>query len=170
MPPRRNIELKARCRDLDRAAVAAVSLGASRQGELIQIDTYFRVASGRLKLREIEGSGAELIWYERPDHVAFRASDYFVVPVAHPQQMKAALARALGVRGEVRKRRQLLLWHNVRIHLDQVEELGSFIELEAVITDEAEATSHERLATLTRALHIEDADRIAGSYSDLLGI
>ncbi|MGK3856667.1 class IV adenylate cyclase, partial [Enterococcus faecium] len=82
---------------------------------------------GRLKLREIDGQAAVLIWYDRPDHDAARLSKYHLVPVADPAALKAALTDALGVRGEVRKRREIYLWHNVRIHLDEVAGLGSFL-------------------------------------------
>lgn len=168
---RRNIELKARCADLERAAQAAAAIGATRAGELQQLDTYFKFDHGRLKLRETAGRGAELIAYERADDPALRNSDYYVIPISHPAEMKAALAKRLGVRGEIRKRRELFLWHNVRIHLDDVAGLGTFIEFEAVIspTDD-EAVSRERLARLTEALGIRDEDRIAVSYSDLAGL
>ena len=165
----RNLELKARCAGLVRAAAEAAALGARRDGELVQTDTYFRVPNGRLKLRETVGRLGELIWYARQDSVDFRGSDYYVLPIPQPAETKAALSAALGVRGEVRKRRELWLWHNVRIHLDAVENLGSFVEFEAVIKkNEDEAVSHHRLATLAKALRIRDADRIAVSYSDLL--
>jgi len=171
MNSRRNIELKARYADLADAAARAMAMGARSAGELVQIDTYFHVPHGRLKLREIEGSGAELIWYDRPDAAEFRVSDYYVIPTADRQTKKQALTAALGVLGEVGKRRTLLLWHNVRIHLDHVENLGSFVEFEAVISDDAdEAVSHDRLATLSVALGIVPADRVAVSYGDLLGI
>ena len=167
----RNLELKARCGDLQRAAEAALSLGATRAGELRQLDTYFRFAHGRLKLRETEGRGAELIAYERANDPAFRGSDYYVIPVSHPAEMKAALAKKLGMRGEVRKRRELLLWHNVRIHLDDVAGLGTFIEFEAVISPAGdEVLSLERLGSLKEALAIRDEDRVAVSYSDLAGL
>jgi adenylate cyclase class 2 len=167
----RNIELKARCANLQRAAEAALSIGATRAGELRQLDTYFHFAHGRLKLRESDGRVAELIAYERANDPAFRGSDYYVIPVSHPAEMKAALAKKLGVRGEVRKRRELWMWHNVRIHLDDVAGLGTFIEFEAVISPaDEEATSMERLARLTEALSIRDEDRIAVSYSDLAGL
>src|SRR5687767_10011710 len=169
--PRRNMELKARCADLRRAADAAAALGATRVGELRQLDTYFRVASGRLKLRETEGREAELIAYHRPDNVAVRDSDYHVVPVPRPAETKAALAMTLGLRGEVRKRRELWMFHNVRIHLDDVAGLGTFVEFEAVVSPaDDEAVSRGRLAWLTEALAIGDEDRIAVSYSDLLGL
>jgi adenylate cyclase, class 2 len=166
----RNIELKARYANLQRAAEVASSVGATRAGELRQLDTYFRFPHGRLKLRETEGRGAELIAYERADDPAFCGSDYYVIPVSHPADMKAALAKKLGVRGEVRKRRELFLWHNVRIHLDDVAGLGTFIEFEAVIGPDDEVVSLERLARLTEAMSIRDEDRIAVSYSDLAGL
>jgi predicted adenylyl cyclase CyaB len=168
---KRNLELKARCADLAAAAKAAESLGAQRQALLVQTDTYFRAPHGRLKLREHEAGRAELIAYSRPDHPEFRASEYHVVPVPNPAELKAALALALGVRGEVRKRRELYLWHNVRIHLDDVDGLGTFVEFEAVMSPgEAESGSMERLRVLSKSLGVRDQDRVAQSYSDLLGL
>ena len=168
---RRNIELKARCADLEKARQAAIRAGATFQGILAQTDTYFRVPNGRLKLREIEGQMAELIWYARPDETNFRESRYILTPIAEPATALAALSQALGIRGIVKKRRELFLFENVRIHLDTVEGLGSFIEFEAVIFDASdEPASHEKLARLADALQIQDADRIAVSYSDLAGI
>jgi predicted adenylyl cyclase CyaB len=171
--PNRNLELKARCRDLARAADAAIALGATRAGVLEQLDTYFHFPHGRLKLRETIGrDGAELIAYDRANDPAVRGSDYHVIPIADAAAMKAALTKRLGVRGEVRKRRELFLWHNVRIHLDDVAGLGTFLEFEAVISpaDDDEAISRERLARLSQAIAIRDDDRIAVSYSDLAGL
>ncbi|MEA2734151.1 MAG: hypothetical protein QOE14_602 [Humisphaera sp.] len=172
MPPsNRNIELKARCADLARAASAAAAIGATRAGELRQLDTYFRAAHGRLKLRETDGRAAELIAYDRANDFDYRNSDYSVIPISHPAELKAALTKTLGLRGEVRKKRELFLWHNVRIHLDEVAGLGTFIEFEAVISPaDDERVSRERLARLSEALRIRDEDRIAVSYSDLLGL
>jgi predicted adenylyl cyclase CyaB len=169
--PRRNIELKVRCPDLARAAEAARKLGATRVGELRQLDTYFVVPTGRLKLRETDGKPAELIFYQRANDVASRGSDYYVVPMPEAGQAKAALSLALGVRGELRKRRELWMWQNVRIHLDDVANLGTFLEVEAVVSADAdEAVSRERLAVLTRPFDVRDDDRIAVSYCDLAGL
>jgi adenylate cyclase class IV len=177
MTANRNIELKARCADLAQAARAAASVGATRVGVLRQVDTYFHALRGRLKLREIGGDAggerAELIAYERANETALRDSDYCVVPVAlnAVSAMKAALAKTLGLRGEVRKTRELWLYENVRIHLDDVAGLGTFVEFEAVISvDVGDAISRERLARLTEALRIREEDRIAVSYSDLAGL
>ncbi len=168
---RRNIELKARCRDLSRAAAAVLKLGARQQEVLIQTDTYFRVPQGRLKLRETKDQPAELIFYDRPDSTAFRDSHYDLVTIADPTQTKLLLSRALGPRGEVRKQRTLYLWHNIRIHLDDVAGLGSFLEFEAVISSPVDETpSQERLTTLTEVLMIRPEERVAASYSDLLGL
>ena len=170
-PARRNIELKARCPDLARAAAAAKDIGATRAGELRQCDTYFHVPTGRLKLRETDGKPAELIAYARADSPEFRDSRYHLVPAPDPAALKTALASVLGVRGEVRKVRELWMYHNVRIHLDAVAGLGTFTEFEAVISSAAdEAASQERLETLTSALGIGDDDRISVSYSDLAGL
>ena len=176
-PPSRNVELKARCPDLDAARRAAMTLSpVTDAGVRRQVDTYFPVPHGRLKLREVVGVRAEpiraeLIWYARSDAAVTRNSDYRLTPTAHPAELKASLAAALGVRGEVRKVRHVLLWHNVRIHLDAVDGLGSFVEFEAVMSDgEDEPTGHARIAELCRTLRIDAADRLDASYSDLLGI
>jgi predicted adenylyl cyclase CyaB len=167
---KRNLELKTRCADLERARLAAEQAGARRQGVLVQIDTYFHAQEGRLKLRQIEGAPAELIWYARDNQTDTRLSRYIVAPVADVPAMIEALSQALGIRGVVRKHRTLYLFHNVRIHLDQVERLGSFIEFEAVISTPAdEQPSRQRLDLLACALQIREEDRIALSYSDLAG-
>lgn len=167
--PRRNIELKSKCSDLARARDAALRLGAQEAGLLEQTDTYFHCKTGRLKLRETAGRRAELIAYSRPDDAAARASEYHLAPVEEPGPLKRGLAAALGVRVVVVKRRQLLIWHNVRIHLDDVEGLGSFVEFEAVMDPgEDEATSHARLTTLAAALALRERDRISSSYGDLM--
>jgi predicted adenylyl cyclase CyaB len=167
--PRRNIELKSKCPDLARAREAALRLGARDAGVLEQTDTYFHCSTGRLKLRETAGRPAELIAYARPDEPDVRTSAYHLVPVPEPGSLKRSLASALGVRVVVVKRRRLLLWHNVRIHLDEVAGLGSFVEFEAVMGEgEDEPTAYERLATLAAALDLKPADRIATSYSNLI--
>jgi predicted adenylyl cyclase CyaB len=166
-----NLELKARHGDLASAAAAAARLGTVGPSVLLQTDTYFRVPHGRLKLREIEGGAAELIGYDRPDRDEARTSAYEVMHVPDPAMLQSILATALGVRGQVRKRRTLYLWHNVRIHLDEVTGLGTFVEFEAVLSaGEDEARARARLEELGRALGVRPEDGLAGSYADLLGL
>jgi homotetrameric cytidine deaminase len=166
-PPRRNVEVKARDADPGRTLQLALALGASDEGVLRQRDTYFGRARGRLKLREQEGRGAELIAYERPDHEQARTSAYRIAAVADPDAVREALDAALGTRVVVDKRRHLLLHENVRIHLDEVEGLGAFVELEGVAAADSDLTRERELVErLTGELQL--GEPIAVSYSDLL--
>jgi len=177
----KNIEIKARCRDLARVRDAARSEGAVPHGVLHQTDTYFHVPVGRLKLREIESSGspqggdatrcAELIFYRRSDDAGPKASEYEVAPVTEASRMCAALAAALGIWIVVEKRRELWILDNVRIHLDEVTGLGSFLELEAVVDNaHAEDVCHQAVRRLLDLFEVGDDDRIRDSYSDLLAL
>src|SRR5919199_3354977 len=131
-PPRRNVELKARDPDPARSLERCLALGGEDRGELRQRDTYFAARRGRLKLREQQPGGAELIAYERADAAQARESRYRIAPVAEPEALRDALDAALGTVVVVDKRRRLFLWEGVRIHLDRVEGLGAFVELEGV--------------------------------------
>jgi adenylate cyclase class IV len=185
--PGQNIEIKARIRDVAAARQLVEGLCGPPQAELLQTDTYFGCRQGRLKLREMPNA-AQLIWYERPDAAAPRASHYRLVPVADPQGTRAALAAACGVRCVVAKRRQLYWYRNVRVHLDEVAGLGHFLELEAVVTDgtgacrdaalpeapsagaapEAEQAARQLVDWLCGRLGIEAADLLHGSYADMM--
>jgi adenylate cyclase class 2 len=166
--PRRNLEIKSVCADLAAAREAAQQLAGPRAAILDQIDTYFQVPTGRLKLREINHTSAELIYYDRPDDFAARVSRYQIAPVVDPESLKALLVAALGVRAVVRKRRELFLYENVRIHLDAVENLGNFIELEAVLGHVGRVESPAQLDHLARTLGIRPEQRLAGSYGELI--
>lgn len=166
---RRNIELKARLADLERARDVALELATNRAGIEQQIDTYFHVANGRLKLRQINGLSAVLIWYGRANEAGPKASDYQLVPVSNPETLKLALARAQGVKVVVDKRREIYLWHNVRIHLDDVAGLGTFLEFEAVMQpDIPDGLGRSQIAELRQRFAVGDEDLIEASYSDLL--
>ena len=167
--PRRNVELKALDPDPARTLAVALALGAEDRGVIVQRDTYFRVAQGRLKLREEQPGEAHLIAYERPDAAEVRVSSYRVVPVPDPGGLRAALAATLGVDVVVAKRRRLLLWETVRIHLDEVEGLGSLMELEAVAGAGSDLTREQaQVARLRAELGIDDARLREGSYADAL--
>jgi homotetrameric cytidine deaminase len=166
-PPRRNVEIKARDADPGRTLERALALGAADEGVLTQRDTYFGGARGRLKLREQEPGGAQLIAYARPDSAQARTSAYRLADVSDPAAVREALDAALGTRVVVDKRRHLLLWEGVRIHLDEVEGLGAFVELEGVAPPESDLTrEHERVAHLRDELGIDDP--IPVSYSDMI--
>ena len=169
--PRRNVELKARDADPDRSLAAALALGAEDRGELWQRDTYFDVPHGGLKLREQRPGAPHLIQFERADAPQQRESRYRIAEVADAAAAIAALDAALGVRGAVEKRRRLLLWRDVRIHLDAVEGLGTFVELEAVAPPDSDlAVEHERIAILRDALAITDDTLVPRGYAALLGL
>jgi homotetrameric cytidine deaminase len=163
----RNVELKAVDPDPERSLAVALEMGAEDRGVLRQRDTYFRARAGRLKLREEEPGGATLIQYERPDAAEARESRYSLIPVPDPDALRDALSAALGTLVVVAKERRLLLWEGVRIHLDQVEGLGAFVELEGVARPESDlAGEHERVERLRHALGIEEI--VPDSYSDRL--
>ena len=168
--PTANIEIKARCADLDAARSRAQRVATSRIGVDEQTDTYFRTRAGRLKLRESSLSGGQLIPYLRSDAAQPRRSDYAVVPVAEPGALKHLLEQTLGVHRIVRKRREIFLVDNVRIHLDRVEGLGDFVELEAVFDggEAAEAAEHAKVNALLKELGVCEEDLLAHSYESLL--
>jgi predicted adenylyl cyclase CyaB len=164
----RNIELKARLPSLEAARETAQRLATRRLGLLHQVDTYFHALHGRLKLRQIDGRAAELIAYHRGDATEARASDYTIAPISNPETLKQALAAALGVRVVVDKTREVFLYHNVRIHLDQVRELGTFLEFEAVLDDKIDdAAGRAQVEWLCGQFDILPADHVACSYADL---
>src|SRR4051794_13780334 len=165
--PRRNIELKAIDPDPERSLATVRALNAEDRGVLRQRDTYFRTRAGRLKLREEEPGGAVLIQYDRPDAAAARESRYRLSPVPEPDVLRASLDEALGTLVVVDKRRHLLLWEGVRIHLDTVEGLGSFLELEGVAPADSDLSAeHDRVARLSEALGLDESRILADSYSD----
>jgi homotetrameric cytidine deaminase len=171
MHPLRNVELKARDDDPEATLAAALGHGAADQGVLTQTDTYFAAREGRLKLREEDGAGT-LIAYARADEAVARISAYHLVAAPDPAALKAALDDALGTVVVVEKRRRLLLWEGVRIHLDTVEGLGTWTELEAVGvggTDSSDlAEEHRKVAELREVLGIDDEHVVATGYAAML--
>lgn len=173
MAPNRNVELKARDADPEKTLAAALAHGAEDQGVLTQRDTYFSAREGRLKLREERrGDGpwsAFLIDYSRADDPQARTSAYHLVDVPDPGALKVALDASLGTTVVVEKFRRLLLWQDVRIHLDEVDGLGTFVELEAVAPAESDLSGeHRRVAELRQVLDIADEDVEATGYASLL--
>jgi predicted adenylyl cyclase CyaB len=165
----RNIELKARLPDLAAARRIAEQVATANLGIQRQTDTYFRCSQGRLKLRELEGRPAQLIGYLRPDQASAKASDYRIVEIADVEAIRAVLTETLGILAVVVKQREIFLHHNVRIHLDLVERLGTFIEFEAVLDNGVDAEAGRlQVAWLRDQFAIADADLVRNSYSDML--
>jgi predicted adenylyl cyclase CyaB len=168
--PRRNLELKARDADPQGSLETCGSLGAEDKGVLHQKDTYFKVPRGRLKLRRERGATAHLIAYERPDLPDQKESRYRIVEIENASGLEVALAGTVGVTAVVAKARRLFLLEGVRIHLDSVDGLGSFIELEGVADPRNVdfARLEALLVDLRHSFGIEDADLVDGSYCDLV--
>jgi predicted adenylyl cyclase CyaB len=167
--PRSNIELKARLRSLQEARAVAAAMADQRLPDQHQVDTYFVCSSGRLKLREIRGERAELIAYHRPDDSNPKASRYFLLPVADSEETKAALSLTLGVKSCVEKHREIYLYRNVRIHLDQVRGLGTFLEFEAVLDDDhREVESRQTVEELRGRFAIREEDLLENSYGEMI--
>ena len=172
----RNLELKVGCDTIGLAQVRE-RLRAAEIPLLVlaQVDTYFAVPNGRLKLREMvpatEGAAtAELIAYARPNSAGPRWSTYHRVPVTigDAPLLRAALAATVGVLVEVMKTRTVGMWGRTRVHLDEVRGLGSFVELETVLTGADDAGADEELAEMATLLGLDQLPSIPGSYSDLL--
>jgi predicted adenylyl cyclase CyaB len=166
----RNLEIKAVVDDLGavRARLRALP-GAARHAVLRQTDWYFRVPKGRLKLRQVGSRrDAELIAYLRPDKTAARTSEFQRLPTTDAAGTRRLLDQMLGPRSCVRKRREVWLYKNARIHLDTVEGLGQFIEIEAVVT-EGMPQARALMKELRDVLGIRPKDLIAGSYSNMSG-
>jgi predicted adenylyl cyclase CyaB len=162
-----NLEAKFRLDDSRKARDRAVVIGYTQRSVLLQCDTFFRCASGKLKLREEDGH-AMLIHYGRCTAAALQLSTYEIVEIVDPENTRAMLAAALGVIAEVRKERTLLMRDNVRLHLDRVEELGEFGEIEAVIPKGGDPEcSRAAVDELLAALRINRESLIDVSYFEL---
>ncbi len=165
----KNLELKSKYADINKLCKLMRRLGAKYQKTMHQIDTYYVVKKGRLKLRETDGEASQLVYYERPDEGASRYSDYSIVKIADASEFKRIMTVALSVRARVDKVRELWMYGNTRIHIDDVDGLGRSVELETVITNQTGAEAQSEHYFVKNALEIDDADIISLSYSDLVG-
>ncbi len=163
------VEIKAKCKNLDRVRRKLKKVGAEFVGVFHQIDTYFVVGEKRLKLREIEGEKtAKLIYYLRENIRGPKVSNILIVGTTEGDELKKILNDVLGIKVVVDKKREIYKYKGVQIHLDEVKNLGSFIEFEMRIPKGAEARGRKYLKNLMNELEIVEKDLITGSYSDLL--
>ncbi|MEK8030197.1 class IV adenylate cyclase [Ideonella sp. DXS29W] len=166
----RNIEIKARIDSVASLLARAQPLaGGQAPVEIRQDDTFFQCPQGRLKLRAFSADSGELIYYRRADQDGPKESFYVRTPTSTPDSLRETLTLAWGEAGRVRKRRQLLLVGRTRVHLDEVEGLGDFMELEVVLQDDEPAEAGEREAqALMAQLGIEPSQLVSTAYVDLL--
>ena len=164
----KNLEFKANCDSLDVLRQHLANLQAEHRRTMKQLDTYFNVPQGRLKLREINTHDAELIYYERSDLAESRYSNYQVCDISEPTAFMQIATMAWGVKGVVDKQRELWIFGDTRIHLDEVRDLGQFVELETVIRNQTEGEAQAEHQLVKNALGITDEDLVSVSYSDLV--
>jgi len=168
VPGLRNVEIKARVSDLPAIEARARAIATEGPVDLVQDDTFFACPKGRLKLRQFADGRGELIHYERADDAGPKTSAYVISPTPSPDTLREALVRAYGTAGRVRKKRRLYIAERTRIHLDEVERLGSFVELEVVLSEgESEASGDAVARDLMARLGIDDSQLVSTAYVDL---
>ncbi len=165
----RNIEIKARLDNIDEARNLAVKISDSPVERIHQADTFFHCPKGRLKLRMFSDDRGELIFYERDDVTGPEMSRYSRSETSDPKGMIELLARCVGVRGEVIKVRDLYIVGNTRIHIDEVEGLGNFLEIEVVLRpDESHEQGDAIARDLLNRLSIDESQLVECAYIDLI--
>lgn len=168
---RKMVELKARIDALDSVRRKVIGLGAHHIGTFRQIDVYFEVPKGRLKLREVEGkNAAELVYYERENVAKPKRSNVFILEVQKPAVFKSLLEKVLKTVVTVEKLREIYRYQETEIHLDTVEKLGVFVEFERGTPDDLQAIrkNQQTLEELMKKLGIKPENLEKLSYSDLI--
>jgi len=164
-----NIEIKAHARNFAEIKRRAEELSDVPVEIIPQEDVFFNIPQGRLKLRILAPDRAQLIYYTRPDQEGPKRSDYHITHTSDPENLKRVLELAYGIRGIVKKTRYLYLVGQTRIHLDDVEGLGQFMELEVVMQEgQSDAEGEEIADKLMTSLGVERSDLLEGAYMDLL--
>jgi adenylate cyclase class IV len=167
---RRNVEIKARIESVESLLPRVAAISDRGPFEIDQDDTFFLCPNGRLKLRAFSSAEGELIFYHRADSAGPKESFYVLSPTSSPDSLRDLLSLACGQAGRVRKHRTLFLAGRTRIHLDRVEGLGHFLELEVVLEDDEPALEGARVAeALLENLGIPRSQLVEGAYLDLLG-
>ena len=166
---KRNVEIKARIESVEVMAPRVAALADRGPIEIEQDDTFFVCERGRLKLRTFSPTEGNLIFYRRANQAGPKESRFVITPTGSPDSLREALALAYGTAGRVRKRRTLYLVGRTRVHLDRVESLGHFLELEVVLAEgESPDAGVKEARALMTALGLADEQLIDGAYVDLL--
>lgn len=164
-----NIEIKASVKDMSRLRELAKSISTEAVQILHQEDIFFKNKVGRLKLRILSNKLGNLIHYERPDGSDAKLSSYLLYETKNPAQLKQLLSTSLDEIITVKKKRELYIVGQTRIHLDEVEKLGSFMELEVVLKDNQTPNEGKLiLSELMKKLEIKEDDLVSVAYADLL--
>ena len=165
----RNIEIKARIGSVASLLPRVAAIATEGPTEILQDDTFFPCAAGRLKLRAFPDGSGELIFYRRPDALGPKESFYVRSSTSDPNSLRETLSLAYGVSGRVLKQRTLFMVGRTRVHLDRVHGLGDFLELEVVLHDDEppDAGLREALELMAR-LGIGSDQLVEGAYVDLL--
>ena len=164
-----NVEIKAALNDRAAAEAVAVRLSDTSPETIRQEDIFFRSDGARLKLRILGSDRGELIRYERSDVADARCSRYLIARTADPQVLKEILTKTLGVTGVVRKARTFYLIGQTRVHIDEVEGLGTFLELEVVLRErQTEAEGKAIVENLMVEFGIDKRELVPEAYVDLL--
>lgn len=165
----KNIEVKARTSDLKHKLKLALKIADGIPESFYQKDTFFYSNKGRIKLREFGEGYGELIYYIRDDSYGPKESEYFITKTSDTDSLLIILDKTLGIKGIVEKNRTLILCGQTRIHLDQVEGLGSFIELEVILKpDQQQPEVIEIAEGIIKALDIGENDLVDVAYIDLI--
>jgi predicted adenylyl cyclase CyaB len=165
----RNIEIKARIDSIETVAARVAALADHGPVEIAQDDIFFTCERGRLKLRAFSAGAGELIFYQRPSETGPKESVFVIAPTAEPGALREALSLAYGEAGRVRKHRTVYLVGRTRVHLDRVDHLGHFLELEVLLSDgERPEAGAEEAHRLMAALGIAHGQLVEGAYVDLL--
>lgn len=165
----RNIEIKARVESIEALATRVAELADEGPVELTQEDTFFRCDAGRLKLRAFSEQSGELIFYARSNQAGPKESFYIISKTGEPGSLRDTLSLAYGQTGHVKKRRTLYLVGKTRVHLDMVEGLGNFMELEVVLGEGEDAQLGVEVAhNLMAQLGIRSEQLVEGAYVDLI--
>jgi len=168
-PMARNIEIKAHIDSIDKVMPKALAIATEEPTELHQDDTFFQCENGRLKLRTLNERQGELIFYQRADQAGPKTSFYLVSRTAEPDTLREVLAAAHGVLGRVIKHRTLVMTGRTRIHLDRVQGLGEFLELEVVLQDdETPSSGIAEAQQIMEKLGVSPGQLIKDAYLDML--
>lgn len=167
----KNIEIKVEAKSFQDIVTILINMKATPKEKLSQIDTYYLIKNSiRLKTREINKKNLELIYYKRANNQKSKKSSYDIMPYEYKnkQNLKNILKKIFGVKVIVRKERQLWIYKNTRIHLDQVKNLGKYIELETVIKNISPKKAMEEHLSIINKLELNKLKKVAHSYSDLM--